>query len=601
MIAPRVVVPIHWGTLARGWPFRRPTDPAEPAPPFRRADGPPTRPRSRCACLRPASARSFRAPGRWHRDRPAATPARAAHARVDLRRPHVGRLAGARPVRGSCPRRRCCSRARSPATLTCRASAPRSRPRRAHRPAERAVWPLILWLALPLTVLTLGLACARPQRRDRAVRRGNTAGHRSQLARGRDRRADDRGHHRQHGRVEPAGDRRRRLLAPQRRPPVCQAHGRAGEPGRPGPAAPGDRRARTRGAASARSATATRRRMAAWLREGSHALARWETDWSSQTGACQAGLLHGDNHDMPAFRWWEKDRGAAIVTNHPRDAAELERRHSNGRGLLFADGASRANILSGDAPHSLLTMSTVLRRDRQGRIGQDYFAYFASPYNATRTLVLVVARGLQRAVERLAPAPARHPPADPAELRLCARARVGDGDPARPAGQLGDRRHVRGPARHLLHVPRLRRGRPPLRDRAPGRRSRRCARSTARSAASRSARSHAPRPYELVVLSDHGQSQGDDVPRPLRGVARGRRARGGRRQRPSRCRSPRARRSRFLGASLTEASAGSSLTLTGHPPARKGHSADGEVHLGTAPSRPPGPSDGDDAAPPRWS
>ena len=99
--------------------------------------------------------------------------------------------------------------------------------------------------------------------------------------------------------------------------------------------------------------------MARWLRGGSHRLSRWETDWSSQTGACQAGLLHGNNDDMPAFRWWEKDRGAAIVTNHPRDAAELERRHSDGRGLLFADGASRANILSGDAPHSLLTMSTV--------------------------------------------------------------------------------------------------------------------------------------------------------------------------------------------------------------------------------------------------
>ncbi len=130
--------------------------------------------------------------------------------------------------------------------------------------------------------------------------------------------------------------------------------------------------------------------MARWLRAGSHRLTRWETDWSSQTGACQAGLLHGDNEDMPAFRWWEKDRGAAIVTNHPRDAAELERRHSDGRGLLFADGASRANILSGDAPHSLLTMSTVLQRERHGRIGEDYFAYFANPYNVTRTLVLVI-------------------------------------------------------------------------------------------------------------------------------------------------------------------------------------------------------------------
>ncbi|MGC1853674.1 MAG: phage holin family protein, partial [Solirubrobacterales bacterium] len=122
--------------------------------------------------------------------------------------------------------------------------------------------------------------------------------------------------------------------------------------------------------------------LAAWLRDGSHRLRRWETDWSSQTGACQAGLLHGDNDDMPAFRWWEKDRDRAIVTNHPRDAEELERRHSNGRGLLHADGASRANILSGDAPHSMLTMSTALRRRRP--IGRDYAAYFARPYAVGR-------------------------------------------------------------------------------------------------------------------------------------------------------------------------------------------------------------------------
>src|SRR5690606_30192147 len=40
--------------------------------------------------------------------------------------------------------------------------------------------------------------------------------------------------------------------------------------------------------------------LARWIEDGSHELARWETDWSSQTGACQAGLLHGNNEDMPA-------------------------------------------------------------------------------------------------------------------------------------------------------------------------------------------------------------------------------------------------------------------------------------------------------------
>ena len=127
-----------------------------------------------------------------------------------------------------------------------------------------------------------------------------------------------------------------------------------------------------------------------WLHDGSHRLLRWETDWSSQTGASQAGLLHGSNDDIPAFRWFEKEVGPAKICNHPSDAMEIERRRSNGRGLLAFDGASRANVFSGDAPRSSLTMSTVLRRDRSGRIGQDYYAYFANPYNVARTLILAI-------------------------------------------------------------------------------------------------------------------------------------------------------------------------------------------------------------------
>ncbi len=131
--------------------------------------------------------------------------------------------------------------------------------------------------------------------------------------------------------------------------------------------------------------------MARWIADGSHHLIRWECDWSSQTGAAQTGILHGTNEDIPAFRWWDKEAGREVSSSRPRDVAAIEQRISNGKGLLYADGASRANMYSGDAPHSLLTMSTVLRRDRPGRIGSDYFAYFANPYNLTRTITFVIA------------------------------------------------------------------------------------------------------------------------------------------------------------------------------------------------------------------
>ncbi len=115
----------------------------------------------------------------------------------------------------------------------------------------------------------------------------------------------------------------------------------------------------------------------------------WECDLSSQTGASQAGLLLGSNWDMPAFRWYEKESGRTLVSNHPADAAELERRHSTGKGLLAADGTSRGNMFSGDAPRCAATMSVI--RDRTRSKASDFFAYFSDPYGFVRTIVLSLA------------------------------------------------------------------------------------------------------------------------------------------------------------------------------------------------------------------
>jgi uncharacterized membrane protein YvlD (DUF360 family) len=126
--------------------------------------------------------------------------------------------------------------------------------------------------------------------------------------------------------------------------------------------------------------------MSRWLDRGTHRIVPWECDLSSQTGASQAGLLLGSNEDMPAFRWYEKENGRTMVSNHSKDAVEIERRHSDGGGLLAAGGASRGNMFSGDAPHCSATMSVL--RDRKRSSAREYFAYFADPYGFTRTIAL---------------------------------------------------------------------------------------------------------------------------------------------------------------------------------------------------------------------
>jgi len=129
--------------------------------------------------------------------------------------------------------------------------------------------------------------------------------------------------------------------------------------------------------------------MARWLAEGSHVLTDWHCDWSSQTGASVCGLLHGSNDDILGFRWYEKDRDHVMACAHPSDAAEIERRHSDGRGLLSGGGAARGGLFTGDADHVSLTMSAVpfLTRGngRRNRVGSGYAAYFANPANLLRT------------------------------------------------------------------------------------------------------------------------------------------------------------------------------------------------------------------------
>jgi uncharacterized membrane protein YvlD (DUF360 family) len=123
-----------------------------------------------------------------------------------------------------------------------------------------------------------------------------------------------------------------------------------------------------------------------WLRDGSHHLVEWETGWSSQTGVSQCGILHGSTTDMPAFRWVDKSTGTVVVSNHPKCAAAIEHAHSDGNGLLANHGSSYGNLFSGDAERSALTMSGAGRR-KEGRTGAGYVGYFIRPGQATRTMV----------------------------------------------------------------------------------------------------------------------------------------------------------------------------------------------------------------------
>ena len=119
-------------------------------------------------------------------------------------------------------------------------------------------------------------------------------------------------------------------------------------------------------------------------------LRMWETDLSSQTGASQAGILHGNNEGIVAFRWIEKSNSNQMmqcsgITKVP----ELEQRISDGNGLLVDNGASRSNLFSGDTDNVIFTFSKIL--DFKKLYNKAWYSVFSNPSNFARIIVLFLA------------------------------------------------------------------------------------------------------------------------------------------------------------------------------------------------------------------
>ncbi|MFJ1812611.1 MULTISPECIES: phage holin family protein [unclassified Streptomyces] len=244
----------------------------------------------------------------------------------------------------------------------------------------------------------------------------------------------------------------------------------------------------------------------------SHRLTSWRTDWSSQTGASQLGILHGSNHDVPAFRWYEKDTGEVMVCNRPTSAAELQRRaveRTGDGGLLSGDGASRGNLFGGGADEQALVLSIATRRrSRENRSRDGYFAYFSDPANAVRTALSFVAEVVREITQSTRARLRKERPrvgrgglypfvrafATVVERDVVVAAVTGDmlagrtavyadlvayDEVAHHSGPLGrDTEQVLGRLDRAL-------------------------------ALLENVAEHAPRPYRIVVLSDHGQSPGE--------------------------------------------------------------------------------------------
>jgi len=247
--------------------------------------------------------------------------------------------------------------------------------------------------------------------------------------------------------------------------------------------------------------------LSTWIRGGSHRMTEWTALLPSQTSASQAGLLLGSNDGIPAFRWYEKENRRLLVSNHPEDAREIEKRLSSGDGLLAGGGASIDNLFSGDATISRLTMSKVGVNEDQAGATRSLYYFVLNPYSLSRALVRTLGEAVKevyqaRQQQQRGIVPRMHRGGTYPFLRAATNVVMRDLNLALVSEQMlrgtpaiyvdfldyDEIAHHSGPERsealHSLEGI----------DRALGRLEKLI--------------ETCPRPYRIVIVSDHGQSQG---------------------------------------------------------------------------------------------
>jgi len=136
-------------------------------------------------------------------------------------------------------------------------------------------------------------------------------------------------------------------------------------------------------------------------------LSPWRCGLPSTTPAAQAGIMFGNNEDIPGFRWYEKDTGLSVICKLPHASKLLKDRISGGKPGILRGGSSYFNMFDGDASLSLLTLSALNRQHLfASSRGMGFLLLFL--LNPLRTVKLVLLSGweylsdlLQRAAARL--------------------------------------------------------------------------------------------------------------------------------------------------------------------------------------------------------
>ena len=132
--------------------------------------------------------------------------------------------------------------------------------------------------------------------------------------------------------------------------------------------------------------------IAKMVREEGYILRRWFCGLPAATPYCQAGIFHGENDGIPAFRFYDKHSRFVVTCNSPRGVQYIrDRIHTPG---ALAGGSSYVNLLDGDAQTVAFTVATRERMSVYRRLGGTRMAMLIA-LHPIRAVMMLVQSGLE--------------------------------------------------------------------------------------------------------------------------------------------------------------------------------------------------------------
>jgi hypothetical protein len=128
------------------------------------------------------------------------------------------------------------------------------------------------------------------------------------------------------------------------------------------------------------------------LTRGEMRLHPWKPGIPSTTPAVQAGILFGNNDEIPSYRWYDKEADESRVSVTPSVAQAIQERLSEQARGILTGGSSYMNMFDGDATLSMFTVGSIGRhRFFESIRGLGFILLFVlNPLRSLNVIVLSV-------------------------------------------------------------------------------------------------------------------------------------------------------------------------------------------------------------------